>query len=104
VRRHGHDAVDEVLALRAWAHQAHLALQHVPELGQLVHARAAQEPADPCDARVGGAAELRALRLCIGQHAAELDDAERPAAQADALLTEEDGTGGGEAHQQRDHQ
>src|SRR5262249_48367214 len=40
------------------ADETHVASQHIDELRQLIHARAAQEQAEPSDSRIGG--ELKA--------------------------------------------
>ena len=71
--------------------QGHLAHEDVEQLGQLVEAGLAQHATDLGDARVvlGGPDGARA-RLGIAVHAAELDDGERLAAQARALLQVED--------------
>ena len=75
-------------AARARADQAHLPEQHVPELRQLVE----RQPAQRC-ARRACAADRRAWsspglvrRLGVDAHGAELEHAEAPAVQADALL------------------
>src|SRR5262249_8327172 len=71
------DGIREILqplrSLRAWPDQAHLSPQHVPELGQFVEPRLAEELADPGDADVVGACDHDAgLGLGIGHHRAEL--------------------------------
>lgn len=86
---------------RAGAHQAHVALEDVPELGQLVDAGVADEMADAFnDARVVVHLEHLALHLVllhqllfpllrVGVHGAEFVNAEFPAIFADPVLREE---------------
>ena len=87
-------ARDLVGERRPRADEAHLAAEHVPQLGQLVERGPPQEAADPRDARVvveleHRAAELVAIgelgppRLGVGDHRAELDDRERAPVEAD---------------------
>ncbi len=83
---------------RARADEAHLALEHVPELRELVEARASQEAADARHARVDTLdLEQRAVDLVHVQdlaapllradgHRPELDDLERRAETAAARL------------------
>src|SRR5690606_1158379 len=78
---------DELRPLRARTDQAHVAAQHVPQLRQLVDAGLADEAAHARDACVLLAGPDRhAVLLRVRAHAAELDQAERAAAFADALL------------------
>src|SRR5690606_9923447 len=89
---------------RPGADQAHLALQHVPQLRQLVEARPAQQAADASDARVVlelmvkrplcsqrrvALEQLLELSLGIRNHRAELVAREALAALPDARVTEE---------------
>src|SRR5215203_6433710 len=84
----------ELRPLRARSDQGHLALQHVPELRELVEVRPAQEAADVRDAWVvllcidGPAGRLRVLL-----HGAELVHREERAAFADASLPVDDAPG-----------
>src|SRR3990172_6851419 len=83
------------------ADEAHVALEHVEELRQFVHRRLAEQPADAGDVGVAPAgAEQPLLQVAPGNalgdvaldavdHGAELVEAELPAAEADALLTEQ---------------
>src|SRR5439155_2065701 len=71
--------------------EAHLALEHVPELRELVEARAAEERPDPRDARVSAldleqrpvdlvhVQDLTPPLLGAREHRPELDDLERRA-------------------------
>lgn len=88
----GRVALDLVGERRARPDHAHVAAQDVPELGQLVHRGAPDQPAnarDPRVALVDGVA--RSLALGADLHRAELQQLELLAAQADALLAIEDG-------------
>src|SRR5436853_5077252 len=86
---------------RPWPHEAHVALQDVPELRQLVDARAPEEAAHARDARVVLEQEPRRvlaqraqlLHEVVGvlDHRPELVEPEAPAAAAHAHLREEDG-------------
>src|SRR5687768_2789354 len=75
--------------------QAHVALEHVEELGQLVHRRRPHPLADPGDTRVTGdledrtvglvhVHELRPLGVGADVHRAQLVEGERPAVLAQA--------------------
>jgi hypothetical protein len=81
--------------------KAHVALQDVPQLGQLVDARGAQRPPEPRDARVVGGLEddpvalvevlhLRQMLLGSRNHRPELVDRERAPLNAGPGLAEED--------------
>src|SRR4051812_34654720 len=93
-------------------HEAHLALEDVPELGELVEAQMPQAAPDARDARVvlevkpvridAVGEELRSARLRVHVHRPELEDVEAPAALADAALSEEHGTGRVELDRDRD--
>src|SRR5690606_30327611 len=81
------ELVHELGALGAWADDAHLAAQHVPELRQLVEAQFADDPSDPGDAVVVRRGPARPpVLLGVGAHAAELDQLEGAAVFADAFL------------------
>ena len=86
---------------RARAHHAHVALEHIEELGQLVEGILAQKAAERGDARVVGDFEQHAVALVhvhhvgaallgVADHGAELDAAEDAALLADALGGVED--------------
>ncbi len=84
-------ALDLVGERRARADEAHLAAQHVPQLGQLVDRGLAQQVADARDARVALVDRVaRALGVGVDDHRAQLQHLERLAVAADALLAEED--------------
>ena len=81
-------------------HQRHLAAQHVPELRQLVDTGLPQQSSETRDAGIlldleGRSVlfvqrhQLRFARLGVGDHRAELQHHELPAAQTAPLLTEE---------------
>ena len=90
----------------ARADQAHLALEHIEQLGKLIERPLAERSADSRHARIvrdlehawvaaglGVFVEMRNLTLAfvrIGGHGAELVDAERLVVRSDANLTEED--------------
>lgn len=85
-----HNLVDVVLALRPGADERHVALQHIPQLGQLVEMMVAQEPADVRHALVLLVTkEHRAVFLGIHAHGAELVNDERTPKAADAFLLED---------------
>src|SRR5207244_2855044 len=69
-RAYGEDAAvvlavecDEALVLRPWAHEAHLADQDLPELGDLVDLQPGQQGADAGEAVVVVGSELQAARV-----------------------------------------
>src|SRR5215470_9210543 len=71
------EPLDEDRPLRTRPHHAHLAAQHVDELGQLVEAEAPEEGAEPSAARVAGVGPHRARApLGVGLHGAELQHVE----------------------------
>ena len=85
---------------RSRADEAHLALDDVDDLRDLVEREAAQEPADARDPRVVADLEERALRLVhvlelrlelgrVGDHRPELEHPELALAHADAAIDEE---------------
>ena len=101
----GRELGDLLAQRRAGADEAHVALQDVEQLRQLVEARPAQHVADPGDPGVTGELEQRAGALVVGLHGgeaglgvdahrAELEHPELAVAQADPLLAEEDRTAG----------
>src|SRR4051812_21055047 len=88
-----------LLDQRSRAHEAHLALEHVQELRQLVERAAPQQPADVRDARIVGDLEqalsglillLKLIPVSLGAdvHRAELEHLEQLAVTADARLPE----------------
>src|SRR5262249_61328486 len=88
VHRHrGEELVHEFAALRPRTDQAHVTADDVPQLRQLVEAPAPQPAADRRDARIRFGRPHR-TRYVFGavDHRAELQDAERPVVEADALL------------------
>ncbi len=89
---------------RARTDQAHVALEHVPELRQLVEGELAQQAANGRDPRIGLGLEDRAGHLVevgdvaaalvrVLDHRPELVEHEGSAVQPDALLLEEHGAG-----------
>ena len=87
------ELLDEHRPLRPRADQAHVAPQHVEQLRQFVEVRRAQDRAEPRLARVVRRRHLRAVRLGIDPHRAELQHHERPAVQPAPLLPVEDRAG-----------
>src|SRR5438067_245909 len=97
---------------RARADQAHLALEDVDQLRQLVEGSLAEETPDARDARVVGDLEEARLLVEVGElvleglgvvdHRAELDDLEPSPIAADARLPEEDPATRVELHSERD--
>ncbi len=96
----GGELVDLVAQRRAGPDEAHVALQDVDQLGQLVEARAAQDVADPRDPGITGDLEQRAGALVVGlhggqaglgvdDHGAELEHPELGLVAADPLLAEQ---------------
>src|SRR5580658_8148099 len=88
---------------RARPHERHIAQQDVEELRQLIDARFPQEPADARNARVvldlerrpilfALVAKLRLPGVGIGNHGAEFEDREWPAAHTSTALAEENRT------------
>lgn len=73
----------------AGAHQAHIALEDIDQLDQLVELPATDQRPDPGDARVGADGDLAGLGGLPLGHAAQLVDAEGLAVAPDALLAEE---------------
>ena len=63
------EQVDELRALRAWADDRHVALEHVPQLRELVEVRPAQEAAGRRRARIAGLGE-HGLAGPLRRHAA----------------------------------
>src|SRR6476660_1876609 len=80
--------VDELRALRTWTDQAHVSLEHVPQLRQLVETAAPQEAADRRHADIallrGPDGTRRLFR--ISPHRSELVEREDAAVLADASL------------------
>jgi hypothetical protein len=79
----------ELRVFRPRAHERHLALEHVPELRQLVELRLRERPADPGEPGVVGKRESHARRGVV--HLAELEHRELAAAKADTPAPEEHG-------------
>src|SRR5512134_1354942 len=87
---------------RARSDEAHLALDDIDDLRDLVEREAAQEPSDSGHTRVLADLEQRTLRLvrlfqarlergCLGHHRPELEHSELSLADADSTVDEEDG-------------
>ncbi len=98
------ERLDEARLLGAWAHQAHVAHEHVPQLRQFVERQLAQRAAERRAARIVLHRPARARHLGVGAHAAELDHAEPAAVQAHALLRVEHGAARIQSHEQRQQQ
>ena len=96
VQRHAALEVIHVLGkLGPGSHKAHVAPEHVEQLGQLVDGVAAHEGAEGRAARVAG--DGPAVRLMhVHAHRAELVHVEQLAVASHALLLEKDRAGGGE--------
>jgi hypothetical protein len=87
---------------RAGSDQAHVPLQHVEQLGQLVQAGGPEEPADPAD--TGSIGQRLAFRITEVVHGTELVDAEDPAVQPRSVLHEQHGPAHREPYHQGDHE
>ena len=97
------ELLDEMRPLGPRADDGHVAAKDVPELRQLVDVRSAQEPAERRHPRIVGCRPHRSgLALRIIVHRSELDDGERLAVQARALLAIEHRPAGRQAHDERD--
>lgn len=83
--------VNRPLHLGPGSHQAHVAQEHVDELRQLVELVSAEEPAYPGYPGIVLGGGCPAQLIGIDHHGPELENAERPAVQADALAAVEDG-------------
>lgn len=70
--------VNVVLGFGPGTHQAHLPLQHVPKLGQLVQLGLTQEPAHPGDPGIPAHGQGKSQGLGIRDHGAELEHLEAP--------------------------
>ena len=86
----------------AGAHQAHIAPEHVDQLGQLIEAGRAQEVAEPGLPLFVG--QQHALRIAGIGHRAELDHPERLAVPSRPLLGEEHRPAQLPGNQQGQHQ
>src|SRR5579859_4477624 len=102
-----HEALDELGPLRPRPDQAHVAAEHVQQLGELVQGGVAQEAPDrgapvlafdAAGRRARGGHERAPRRG--GAHGAELEDVEHVAVTAHPPLAEQDGTGRGQSHGQ----
>src|SRR6185369_17313134 len=83
----------EMRTFRTWANEAHLALQNVPELRNLVHANLAN---DAAHARRAGIAFLRpygSILLGIDSHGPELCQHKRATVLSDSVLRVKDRPG-----------
>src|SRR5215831_2462200 len=100
---HALDPARLVQRQRSRADEAHLALDHVEQLRQLVHAVAPDETAEPGSTGIVTDLENRAVhlvemqqlassRLGVGNHRAELVHLEGPTVKVTAHLTEDDRT------------
>lgn len=88
------EPIDELRSLGAWSDEAHLPLEHIPELGKFIDIPPAHEGPNPESAIVILASPASpALFLGIELHAADLDDLELASSPSDAPLAIEDRTG-----------
>ncbi len=78
----------ELRAFRAGSDEAHLTLEDRPGLRQFIDAQLADDPADPCHARIVLLCKLRAPRFGIDAHGAQFYEIERLTIEPDAGLTE----------------
>ena len=100
-------AVEVFRQQRTRADETHLALEDVPQLGQLVDARPAQERSKPGDASSVGCGILRAVGR---DHGPELDQRERTSVESRPHLAKEDRSShrrpdaqSHHAHERREH-
>lgn len=90
----GSPVIDVMPHFGPWPHEAHLAAEHVDQLGELVEFELADEVAGARDARVVPANCDQTAFVGTDTHGAELEDAEIPIVSAYAHLAVEDGAGG----------
>ena len=76
---------------RAWAHEAHVTDQHVPELREFIQLCLAQEAPDPGDPWVLVFRQRHTDSVGVDDHGAEFPDAKRSSKLADTGLAIEDG-------------
>ena len=76
----------ELGTLRPRSDQAHLTVEHIEQLGQLIEAQAAQPPAHRGDALIAGLGPERRSIGRLHRHRAQLEHRERPPQPAAALL------------------
>lgn len=99
------ELLHEEWPLRARPHEAHLPLQDVDHLRQLIEPQRPEQPTDRGDPGVVGNGQHRPqVLLRIVEHGTELDRVKGPAVQADPLLAVEEGAGGRELDSGADHQ
>jgi hypothetical protein len=100
-------------ARRARTDEAHVALDHVPQLRELVEAGLPEQRAELVDPRVALDLERRALDLVemgelglpllgVRDHRAELVELEAPTVEPEARLDEQSRAGGGQPHRSGD--
>ena len=80
------ELVDKIAPLGPGAHEAHVVLEHVEELRQLVDARLADDPAHARNAGVVFGGPFGDARFRVLAHGAELDQLELPAVLAHPAL------------------
>ncbi len=98
------ELLDEVRPLGPRADQRHVALEHVPDLRQLVEVEAAQQPPDRRAPRVVlGRPDRSRVPLGVLEHRPVLVDGEGAPVEAHPLLAVEHRPGRGHPHQQGDH-
>ena len=93
VRDFFHVLILKVLPDRTGTHDAHLAPEHIEELGQLVHPGAAENAANSGDPGISLFGPPGAVLFGVCNHGAELKAGVLPAVAAHALLDVEDRTG-----------
>src|SRR5690348_1456122 len=81
---------DEVRPFGPWANKAHLALQNVKELGNLIHANLANDATDTRRARIALARPNRSILFGVNSHRAKLHQYKRAAVLAHSLLLVKD--------------
>lgn len=88
-----HNLVDIVFALRTRTDKCHIALQHIPQLGQFVEMMPTEKTSALGETIIIGLCQLGlAVLLAIYHHCAEFIDEERAATLAYALLSENHGS------------
>lgn len=90
----GSPVIDVMAHFGPRSHEAHLAAEHVDQLGKLVEFELADEVAGARNARVVAADGDEASFVGSDTHGAELEDAEIPVVASYAHLAVEDGAGG----------
>ena len=96
--------VDEYGSFGPGAYKAHVACEHIQQLGQFVEVQCANRPAGAKHPRVVYIGECRPVLLGVTSHGAQLQDCEELAVATDALLPVDQRTAVFQIHgQSRDH-